>query len=349
MATLKVVVPMAGLGKRLGGLTKHKPKALVRLTDQRLLDHVLFTFKQLEKTYTLEYIFITGFLGEQIKEYMQQEHPDKKITYFRQDQLLGQSHAVYLAKEAISGPILLTFCDTINELDLSFLPYETAGGIAFVQEVDDPRRHGVAVTGPDHLVTKLVEKPQTMEYRLALTGFYYFREGEELIKAIEAQIQRSESLNNEYYLADAINIMMSNGIRVRIEKALQWLDAGTPEALIDTNAHLLKRRRETRHEAVEIQGNILIHPVYIHESARVENSIIGPNVTVGMNCLIQSSILKDTVVDDDSRIMEATLKNSLVGKGCTLNGKPMQAVYTDYSSTKIYSANDEVNSLTSVG
>ena len=340
MAILKVVVPMAGLGKRLGGLTQHKPKALVRLADQRLLDHVLSTFKQLEKTDILEYIFITGFLGEQIKEYMQEQHPDKKITYFRQGQLLGQSHAVYLAKEAISGPILLTFCDTINELDLSFLPYETVDSIAFVQEVDDPRRHGVAVTGPDHLVTKLVEKPQTMEYRSALTGFYYFREGKELIKAVEAQIQRREALNNEYYLADAVNIMVSNGIRIRTEKALQWLDAGTPEALIDTNAYLLRHRQKARHEAVEIQGNIFIHPVYIHESSRVENSIIGPNVTVGKNCLIHNSIASNTIIDDDSKIIKATLENSLVGRGCSVIGKPIRSILADYSEANMDLADD---------
>jgi glucose-1-phosphate thymidylyltransferase len=75
-----------------------------------------------------------------------------------------------------------------------------------------------------------------MEHKSALTGLYYFSEGKELIKAIETQMRRGLSLNNEYYLADAINILLDDGMRIRTEKALQWLDAGTPAALIQTNA-----------------------------------------------------------------------------------------------------------------
>ena len=122
---MKIIIPMAGFGKRLVQLTRHKPKALVRLADKRLLDHVLDTFHVLEKTYSLEYIFIIGYQGEQIKEHMQDAHPDKKVNFYAQEQLKGQSHAVYLAKEAISGPILLTYCDTIIETDLSYLRLPT--------------------------------------------------------------------------------------------------------------------------------------------------------------------------------------------------------------------------------
>ncbi len=332
MSTLKIIIPMAGLGKRLGLLTQHKPKALVRLADKRLLDHVLDTFKQLEKMYSLEYIFIIGFLGEQIKTYMKDEHPDKRVAYFLQDQLKGQSPAVYLARDAISGPTLLTFCDTIHQIDFSFLRSETVDGMASVQPVDDPRRHGVAVTGPDQLVIRLIEKPQTMEHRSALTGLYYFREGKELIKAIASQLQARAALNNEYYLADAINIMVSNGIRIGTERAVLWLDAGTPEALIETNAQLLRHRLISRHSVVERQANVFIDPVYIHESSRVEHSILGPNVTIGKNCLISRSILKNTIVDDDSRIVGATLENSLIGKGCVVNGKSMESIIADGST-----------------
>src|SRR5512138_2215348 len=106
MATLKIIIPMAGLGKRLLPLTQHRPKPLIRLTDRRLLDHVLDSLRELETKYTLEYIFIIGHLGEQIRDYMQAAHPDKKVTYYVQQELMGQSHAVYLAKDMISGPVL---------------------------------------------------------------------------------------------------------------------------------------------------------------------------------------------------------------------------------------------------
>jgi glucose-1-phosphate thymidylyltransferase len=335
MSDLKIVIPMAGKGKRLLPLTLHKPKGLVRLADKRVLDHVLNIFQELENIYTLEYIFIIGYLGDQIREYIKYMHPDKNVSYYVQEQLIGQSHAVHLAKDAISGPILLTYCDAINEIDLSFLPFENMDGVAWVQEMDDPRSHGVAVVGPGNLVTKLVEKPRTMENKSVLTGLYYFSEGKELIEAIETQFQRGTVLHNEYYLADAINILLENGMRIRTERVLQWLDAGTPEALIETNAYLLRHHSETHHETETGQANILIHPVHIHESSRIENSIIGPNVSIGENCSIRGSILKNTIVDDESIVTEVTLLNSLIGKGCSVSGKPMQSIIADYDEIGI--------------
>jgi glucose-1-phosphate thymidylyltransferase len=348
MINMKIIIPMAGIGKRMGGLTRHRPKALVRLTEKRLLDHVLSTFEQLEKTYTLEYIFIIGYLGEQIREYMRDVHPDKEVTYFVQEQQMGQSHAVHLAREAISGPILLTYCDTINRLDLSFLSLESMDGVASVHSVDDPTRHGVAVMGPDRLLTKLIEKPKTTEYRSALTGLYYFSEGRELIKAIETQMRNGTSLNNEYYLADAINILLDEGMRMRAENVLQWLDAGTPDAILSANASLLQQHHESPNEIVAEQSRVVIHPVYIDPTSRVENSVIGPNVSIGKNCSIAGSIIKNTIIDDDSNVTGVMLANSLVGKGCSVSGNPTQSIVADYDGIRVFTTTSETGEVDQV-
>ncbi len=338
MTDLKIIIPMAGVGSRMGPLTRRRPKALVRLADKRLLDHVLSTFGELESTFTLEYVFIIGRLGEQIKEHMKRVHPEKNVTYFLQEDLRGQSHAVHLARDAISGPILLTYCDTINEIDFSFLRLGNIDGAASVQEVDDPRRHGIAVMGPDRLVTRLIEKPGTMEHKSVLTGLYYLSEGKVLIKAIEAQMQSGASLNNEYYLADAINILLNDGMRIRAEKALRWLDGGTPAALIEANACLLRHHDESHDEMIEGQSSVIIPPVYVHQSARIENSIIGPNVSIGENCSIERSMIENTIIDDDSNITEVTLANSLIGNHCSVNGSPMQSIVADYDGIRILAA-----------
>jgi glucose-1-phosphate thymidylyltransferase len=343
MPDLKVVIPMAGIGKRMEPLTLRTPKALVRLADGRILDHVLGTFQALEKTYSLEYIFIIGHLGAQIKEHMRQAHPEKRVRYYVQERYLGQSHAVHLAQEAISGPVFLTYCDTINESDFSFLPLHSMDAVASVQEVEDPRRHGVAATGPGNLITKLIEKPETLEHRSALTGFYYFSEGGELIKAIETQLRTHASLHNEYYLADAINILLQHGMRIGAVNALQWHDAGTPEAILDTNAYLLRRRPEFHNGDSRGPSNILIPPVYIHEGSRVENSIIGPNVAIGENCAIHGSTLRNAIVDDNCTITKVTLVDSLVGKGCYVGGHPVRWIVGDYGGIRIYCSTDEAS------
>jgi glucose-1-phosphate thymidylyltransferase len=332
---MKIIIPMAGIGKRFIPLTNHRPKPLVRLAEKRLLDHVLGIFEVLEKEYALEYIFIIGYLGSQIQEHMKNAHPEKKVTYFEQDQLIGQSHAVYLAKEAVAGPVLLTYCDTITKTDFSFLASNPEDGAVLVHEVDDPRRHGVAITDLHHRVQKLVEKPKTMEHQLALTGLCYFPEGKILIDAIEDQLKRGTPLNNEYYLADAINILLEGGTQVRAEKASQWLDAGTPEAIIETNGFLLQHQASTHHDNTMDQSNIFIDPVYVHESSQISHSIIGPNVSIGANCTVKHSIIKNTIIDDGSRITDVALKHSLIGRECSIIGKSMQTVIADKSELEM--------------
>ena len=338
MTNLKVIIPMAGIGKRMGPLTRQRPKALVRLTDRRLLDHVLNIFEELERTYSLEYIFIIGYLGEQIRSYMQETYPHKKITYAVQERPLGQSHAVSLAADAVSGPVLLTYCDTINRVDFSFLTHGNVDGVASVHEVDDPRRHGVAVVAPDRLITKLIEKPKSLEHTAALTGLYYFSEGKELIKAIETQMRRDASLNNEYYLADAINILLQDGMRLKAEHVLQWIDAGTPEAIIQANASLLQQQYPSPVETVGKQSTTLIHPVYIHESSSVEDSIIGPNVSIGQNCSIRGSIIKETIIDDNANVHDVKLANCFVDQGCFLNRNRMQSITIEHDGVRIFGA-----------
>ena len=343
MSDIKIIIPMAGIGKRFAPLTDHRPKPLLRLTEKRLLDHVLDIFQTLEHTYRLEYVFIIGYLGEQIKEYMRNAHPERSVSYYEQKELAGQSHAVYLAKDAVSGPVLLTYCDTITKTDFSILESEPMDGIVWVHEVEDPRRHGVAVIDPENLVEKLVEKPKTTDHKWALTGLCYFPEGKKLVEAIETQLERGTSINNEYYLADAINILVENGARIRPEKALQWLDAGTPAAILETNAYLLQHQLGSRHSGAIDQSNIFIDPVYVHESAQIRDSIVGPNVSIGADCIIRRSILKNTIVDSDSNITDVTLEYSLIGQGCSVISSGKQLLAADHQQVKIVSAVDETN------
>ncbi len=133
--------------------------------------------------------------------------------YVEQSEMLGQSHAIWLAREGLAGPMLMVFVDTLIETDLSGLPDENAEAVAWVKAVPDPRRFGVAEVNDDGWVTRLIEKPQDVSNNLAVVGFYYFREAGDLLAAIERQMDQDKQLGGEYYLADAINIMLQDGLQ----------------------------------------------------------------------------------------------------------------------------------------
>jgi len=311
---IQVVIPMAGLGTRLRPHTWSKPKQLLSVAGKPVLDHVLDTLASLPSIENIELISIVGYLGEQIEEHLQSEYPQIKSRFVVQDDPRGQSHAIYLAKDDLSGPMMVVFADTLLETDLSFLADEAAEAVVWVKPVPDPRRFGVAVVDQQGWVTRLIEKPADMDNNLAVVGFYYFKSAESLISAIEEQMERGTQIKGEYFLADAVNIMLERGLKMRTQKVDVWLDAGTPEALLETNRYLLDNGHNNSVEALKRKDVVLIPPVFIHPTAEIENAVIGPYVSIGSGACIRRSILSDSILEDEAQVTDVILESSLIGR-----------------------------------
>ncbi len=80
-----------------------------------------------------------------------------------------------------------------------------------------------------------------MDNNRVVIGLYYYRQGEMLLKAIETQLKTGKTFKGEYFLTDATTIMLNDGARMKTIEVDTWLDAGTSEAILETNAHLLNR------------------------------------------------------------------------------------------------------------
>lgn len=319
--TLKIVIPMAGYGTRLRPQTWSRPKQLISMAGKAVIEHVLGMFSTLPADQNVEFVFVVGYLGDKIQEFMDAEYPDLTIDYVEQKEMKGQSHAIYLAEKYIDGPMLMVFADTLIETDLSFLDDETADIVAWVKPVPDPRRFGVAELGDEGLVTRLIEKPKAMDNNLAVVGFYYFREGRELIEAIEKQMDRDVQLKGEYFLADAINIMLDeNQSKMRTEKINIWLDAGTPQAVLETNRYLLEHGSDNSDQAAQRMGVRVIPPVYVHPEAIVEASVLGPYTAVGAGCEVRGSVVQNSIIEKDARVEHIILDRSLIGQKAQVKG-----------------------------
>jgi glucose-1-phosphate thymidylyltransferase len=316
---MKIVIPTAGYGTRLRPHTWSKPKPLVTVAGKPVLGHVLDMFTEFPDID--EVTFIVGYLGDQIEEYVKSAYPDLPTRYIEQTELIGQSHAIWLAREGLTGPMLMAFVDTIIEADLSALQNEPAGAVGWVKEVPDPRRFGVAEAGEDGWVTRLVEKPEDMSNNLAIVGFYYFQKAEDLISAIEKQMQQKTQLKGEFYLVDAVNIMLDQGLQMRLETVEEWHDCGKPDALLETNRYLLDNGRDNSSEAAKRETIVVVPPVYIDSTAEIARSVIGPYVSIGPGCVIKNSMLQNSIIDANSEISETSLSQSLVGRHARLIGR----------------------------
>jgi glucose-1-phosphate thymidylyltransferase len=231
----------------------------------------------------------------------------------------GQSHALYLARQYLTGPMVMIFSDTLIETDFSFLDREKSHGVAWVKAVPDPRRFGVAEVNEEGWIKRLIEKPQTLDNNLAVVGCYYFKSSEDLMAAIEEQMQRNVQLKNEFFLVDAINILIEHGALMRVEHVDTWLDTGTIDATLETNAFLLKRMNQQPEERPNVKVS---PPVFIDPTAEVSEAVIGPNVSIGPNCKISQAVIQDSIIEKGTQITRAALTHSLIGSNCVVVGQP---------------------------
>ena len=310
---MKVVIPVAGLGTRLRPHTYSKPKPLVHVGGKPILGHILDQLKSLPVE---EIIFITGYLGYQIEGYVRANY-GFPVRFVEQTELRGQAHAIHLAANAIDRPVLIVFVDTIIKADLLALVDSPDDGVLFVREVEDPRRFGVAVIKNGH-VSRLVEKPKEPVSRLAVVGVYYLRNWQLLRKSLEEVIDRDIQTAGEHYLADALQVMIDRGARLRASPVEVWEDCGTLDALLQTNRYLLSNG--SSQEDTPTVNSIMIPPVYVARTAQVVNSIIGPYASIADNAFVTGSIVRDSIVSDGARIVDSTLMGSLIGSGAAVTG-----------------------------
>lgn len=328
---MNIIIPVGGLGTRLRPQTWSRPKPLVSVAGKPVLGHVLDTLSVLEIERAA---FVTGFLGEQIEEYVR-DHYDFDAVFVEQDEPRGQSHAIVQAKGKVSGPTLIVFPDMVFEAPLEQLPSIDADGAIFVKQVDDPRRFGIVMLD-DGRATRLIEKPQEPESNLAIMGIYYVREVEDLFDAIERQMRDDIQTKGEYYLADAVQIMIDEGARFTTLPATVWEDCGTPDALLQTNRFLLDRA----HTCPAAPDSVVVPPVYVAESARVSGSVIGPNVSIGDNVVVENAIVRDSIVDEGATIDSVMLTGSIVGRDAAVRGEPLRVNVGDSSDIDLRSTRE---------
>jgi glucose-1-phosphate thymidylyltransferase len=309
---MKIVIPTAGFGTRLRPHTWSKPKPLVTVAGKPVLGHVLDMFTDLPEVE--EVVFIVGYLGDQIQDFVRDAYPHLATRYVEQAEMLGQSHAIWLARQGLEGPMLMVFVDTLIETDLSKLTDERSQAVAWVKEVPDPRRFGVAELDAGGQVARLIEKPKDTSNNLAVVGFYYFAEALGLLAAIERQMQAGQDLGGEYYLADAINIMLEDGLQMRVERVDVWQDCGKPSALLDTNRYLLDHGRDNSEESGQRSGVVIVPPVYVDPSATITESVLGPHVSIGPECFIEHSVIRESIIDAGSDIKDIVLTDSVIGR-----------------------------------
>ena len=320
-----LILPVAGKGTRLRPHTLITPKPLLKVAGKPIIAHAIDSLMHLpiEKI-----VLVVGTNGNEVVGYVRGNY-NIPVDFAVQEKPLGLGHAIYVALEKIENDkeVLILLGDTILKADFKSFDENFIG----LSPVDDPSRFGVAVCEGERIV-KLVEKPKEFISNLAIAGIYFFKNSEDLKKAIKEIIDRNIKTKGEYQLTDALQVLLEKGVYIRKQDVDKWLDCGTQSALLESQREILTARSENRGI---LENSLLIPPVYIEENTLIRNSVVGPFVSVGKNARIEHSLIKDSIIGENAEIYNLNIKNSLIGNNAKIEGEEKELNISDFSQGKI--------------
>lgn len=325
---MDVILPVAGFGTRLRPHTWSKPKPLVPVAGKPMLEHVLDRVMVANPD---KLVFITGYLGDQIEAWARETY-DVELAFVNQPEMLGQTDAILRTRDLVQDDALILFPDMLFETDFTGMRDAGVDGIAFTKTVEDPSAYGIAVLDDDGRVTQLIEKPSDPVSHLAVIGIYYIRHTADLFDAMDRQVEQGKMLKGEYFLADAIQIMLDDGKTFVTRDVPVWEDCGNPDALLQTNRYLLDNGSATD---TTVSDGAVIQPSYVHPDAEISGSVVGPYASVSAGATLRGCIVSDSIVSEGATLDGVVIDHSVVGAKAEVIGTPRRIDIGDNSKVRV--------------
>lgn len=334
---MNIIIPMAGLGKRMRPHTLTVPKPLLPIAGKPIVHRLVEDIAKVcpEKIDSIGFIIHPSFgkeVEESLKTIATQVGATGKIYY--QEQAFGISHALLFAKELFKGKIVVAFADTLFRAE--FKLDTSKDGIIWVQRVEDPSQFGVVRVDEQSVITELVEKPTDFVSDLAIIGIYYFKDGEALAREMQHLIDNNIKDKGEFQFTSALQGLQKKGAKLVPGEVSEWLDCGNKNVTVQTNRRYLEfiKSQPLVSAKAKVINSVIIPPCFIGDDAVIENSVVGPYVSVGEKTKIVDSRIENSIIQTQSVISRAMLTNSMLGNFTTFEGSSQDLSLGDYNAVK---------------
>lgn len=336
---MKIIVPMAGRGSRLRPHSITVPKPLIPVGGQPIVHRLVKDITEIVDEKIEEVAFILGdpaFFGDDVVESLTAlaESLGAKASIYRQDKPLGTGHAIMCAKESLSGPTVIAYADTLIQATFDLDP--TADAVIWVKSVERPEAFGVVKLNDNKEIVELVEKPEEFVSDLAVIGIYYFKEGNDLKIELQTVLDNNIINGGEYQINDGIKGMMAKGKVFKTGEVDQWMDCGNKKVTVETNAQVLKNEQakgvNTIADSVISKNSVIIEPCFIGENVELKNAVVGPFTSIGAGTKVVKSVVANSIVQHNSEIRNAVIKDSMIGSNVAYNGLARDLSLGDYAN-----------------
>ncbi len=332
---MKIIIPMAGMGKRMRPHTLTVPKPLIPIAGKPIVQRLVEDIAKVCHEPIDEVAFIIGHFGEKVEQNLKKiaEAVGAKGTICYQEEALGTAHAILCAKEALQGKVVVAFADTLFKAD--FKLDTDADGTIWVQRVEDPRPFGVIKLNEQNQITDFVEKPEQFVSDLAIIGIYYFRDGEYLRSELQYLLDNDIKDKGEFQLTNALENMKNTGTTFIPAVISEWLDCGNKNATVYTNQRYLEYIKDEEGlvaSSAQLENSVIIPPVYIGENARITNSVVGPHVSIGNNTNVYNSVVSNSIIQEDTSLKNGNVANSMMGNFVVYEGRQTDLSLGDFNT-----------------
>lgn len=331
---MNIIIPMAGLGKRLRPHTLTTPKPLLPIAGKPIVHRLVEDIAKVcpEKINFIGFIIHPSFGADVEKDLLtvaEQVGAQGKVYY--QKEALGISHALLFAKEIIEGKVIIAFADTLFRTE--FKLNTSSDGVIWVQKVENPSQFGVVKLNEKDEIIELVEKPSQFVSDLAIIGIYYIRDGSKLRTEMQYLLDHDIKEKGEYQLTTALARMTASGARFTPGQVAEWLDCGNKQAMIDTNKRYLEfiKNQELISNDVKLINSNILGPCSIASGCTIENSVVGPHVSIGEYTTIRDARISNSIIGKNCEVSNALLSNSMLGNFVNFEGNPEDLSLGDYS------------------
>ena len=331
---MNIIVPMAGMGKRMRPHTLTIPKPLIPVAGKPIAQHLVEDIAKVCNEPLNEIAFVVGRFGKETEDHLLEvaKNLGAKGRIYYQDEALGTAHAILCAKDALKGKVIVAFADTLFKADFNMNDEED--GVLWVQQIKDPSAFGVVKLNKQGYITDFVEKPKEFVSDLAMIGIYYFKDGENLKRELQYLIDNNIMNGGEYQLPEALKNMTAKGLRFTPGKVEEWLDCGNKDATVYTNQRILKLKPSSAniHKTLETNNSIVVPPCFIGEDVVLNNSVIGPYVSIGKNSVINNSVISNSIINSSSNLNGLFIEESMIGNFVNYVKSPENISIGDYST-----------------
>jgi len=287
MSELKAVLLVGGEATRLHPLSKDSPKGLLPIRELPIIEYM---FKKFLDVGVGDFILIAANKHrEQWEGY--KKISEYKIEIFYEETKYDTAGFICNNLNLFPDKFICANGDLLMDLNLDYFIESASTSRASILstiQVTNPSRFGLVIYDEKNIVKEFIEKPKDISLGNTISAGLYFLQLEDL--------ERFDFIANEpisfekdiFPFLSNLSLLSNCSLRGRL------FDIGTRESYIEANCmseNYWVHPTAIVHKTVEVKKSVIMENSQIGENTLIVNSIIGPNMKLEANSIIEDEII----------------------------------------------------------